>query len=140
MPDVEKYFDEIDTARFRRVKELSEIKYTFSVDRRPDPENIRSKAVVVLTYASWEGFYNECVQAYVRFLRERGGRIRDTDWMLLVSAFNRDFESLRARNHSSLAKRQFVADLKARLECSFDEIDLQIIEARSNLDFERLSE
>jgi hypothetical protein len=140
MPDIEIYFDEIDAARVQRIKELSEIKYKFSSDSRPDPQNIKSKAVVVLTYANWEGFYNECVQAYVRFLRERGGKIRDTDWMLLVSAFDSDFESLYARNHSALAKRQFVADLKERLECGFDALDVRIIEARSNLNYERLSE
>jgi len=60
--------------------------------------------------------------------------------MLLVSAFNSDFEALRDRNHSAHAKRRFVADLKARLECGFDALDVRIIEARSNLDYERLSE
>jgi len=68
MPDIDKYFDAIDAARVQRVKELSEIKYKFSANSGPDPENIKSKAVVVLAYANWEGFYNECVHAYARFL------------------------------------------------------------------------
>jgi RiboL-PSP-HEPN len=139
MPPIDRYFDEIDVARIQRVKELSEIKYRFSADGAPDPANIRSKAVVVLTYANWEGFYNECVRAYVRFLQERGGKVRDTDWMLLIGAFSPDFEALRARNHSAEAKRQFIADLKARLECGFDVLDISVVEARSNLDYERLA-
>ena len=81
---------------------------------------MNSKATVVLAYANWEGFYNECVDAYIRFLRDRGGKIRDTDWMLLLGAFHADFESLKARDHSYDARRQFVEDLQARLECSFD--------------------
>lgn len=140
MPDIDRYFDEIDAARVRRTKELSEIKRKFSVEGSPDRAGVNSKAVVVLTYANWEGFYNECVRSYLQFLKERGGKVRDTDWMLLVGTFNRDFEALRAKNHSTDAKRQFVADLKARLDCRFDAFDSTIIEARSNLDYERLSQ
>ena len=119
MPNIDKYFDAIDVARTRRVKELSEIKRTFGDDRGTDPSNVLSKAAVVLAYANWEGFYNECVRAYIQFLTERGRKIRETDWMLLVGAFGSDFKSLRARNHSVEAKHQFVANLKARLECGF---------------------
>jgi hypothetical protein len=140
MPDLDQYFDEIDAARIRRVRELSEIKRKFSSDRVPDLAGVNSKATVVLTYANWEGFYNDCARTYIRFLRERGGKIRDTDWMLLLGAFHADFESLRARSHSYDARRQFVADLQVRLECGFESFDDTIVEARSNLDFERLSQ
>ena len=140
MPDIDKYFDEIDTARIRRAKELSEIKRSFGTLGTTDPLGIASKAVVVLAYANWEGFYNDCARAYLSFLRERGGMVRDSDWMLLVSAFNADFESLRDRNHSFDAKRAFVANLKDRLDCGFDVVDVTTIEARSNLDFARLSQ
>jgi MAE_28990/MAE_18760-like HEPN len=91
MPDVEKYYDEIDAARARRARELSDIKLMFTTKAGPDPTNINSRAVIVLTYASWEGFYNECVRAYISFLKERGGKVRDMDWMLLVGAFRADF-------------------------------------------------
>jgi len=140
MPDINRYFDVIDAARTRRARELSEIKHKFGDDRVPDPTGVNSKAVAVLTYANWEGFYNECVRIYVQFLTECGKKVRETDWMLLVGAFVRDFEALRARNHSNHAKRQFVSDLKARLECGFESFDCATIEARSNLNFERLAQ
>lgn len=140
MPDISRYFDAIDSARIRRAKELSEIKNKLGGDRATDPSGVNSKAAVVLAYANWEGFYNECVHEYVRFLEERGGKIRETDWMLLVGAFDPDFESLRARNHSSDAKRDFVANLKQRLECGFASFDKSTVQARSNLDFQRLSQ
>jgi len=139
MPDIDRYFEEIDAARIRRARELSEIKRNFSADKGPDPAGVNSKAAIVLTYANWEGFYNECIRSYLHFLMERGRKVRDTDWMLLVGTFNRDFEALRAKNHSADAKRQFVADLKAHLDCRFDAFDSTIIEARSNLNFEHLS-
>lgn len=140
MAEIDLYLDEIDNARIRRAKELSEIKRKFSADKSPDPAGVNTKAAVVLTYANWEGFYNECVRSYVQFLKERGGRIRDSDWMLLVGALNRDFKSLRDKNHSADAKRQFVADLKARLDCRFDAFDSTTIGVRSNLNFECLSQ
>jgi hypothetical protein len=55
-----------------------------STDRAADLAGVNSKARVVLTYANWEGFYNDCVRAYVRFLRDRLGKIRDTDRMSLI--------------------------------------------------------
>ena len=139
MLNVDRYFDEIDAARIRRVRELSEIKRQFGADRNRDPTSVNSKAAVVLTYANWEGFYNECVDIYTEFLTERGGKVRETDWMLLVGAFNPDFESLRSKNHSVDAKHQFVANLKTRMECGFDAFDRTTIQARSNLDYKRIS-
>jgi hypothetical protein len=139
MLNVDRYFDAIDVARVRRVRELSEIKRRFGADPAADPSNVNSKAAVVLAYASWEGFYNECVDIYVAFLTERGGKVRETDWMLLVGAFNPDFESLRSKNHSVDARHQFVANLKTRMECGFDVFDRTTIQAKSNLDYKRIA-
>jgi hypothetical protein len=135
MLNVDRYFDAIDAARVRRVRELSEVKRRFGFSGEADHTGLNSKAAVVLTYANWEGFYNDCVDIYVTFLTERGGKVRDTDWTLLVGAFNADFESLRSRNHSLDAKHRFVANLKTQMECGFDAFDRTIIQARSNLDY-----
>ncbi|MER9747999.1 MAE_28990/MAE_18760 family HEPN-like nuclease [Mesorhizobium sp. M0140] len=140
MPKLDDFFDEIDTARVRRAKELSEVKRSFGQLTSGDVYGVASKAVVVLAYANWEGFYNECVRAYLRFLVEKGGKVRDKDWMLLVSAFHADFESMRDRNHSFDSRQAFVKKLQARIDCGFDAVDGKLVEARSNLDFARLSE
>ena len=73
MLDIDIYFDEIDIARVRRAKELSEIQRSFGALLSSDLLGIACKAVVVLAYANWEGFYNECVRTYLNFLREKGG-------------------------------------------------------------------
>lgn len=140
MPKLDDFFDEIDLARIRRAKELSEVKRSFGRMTSGDVYGVASKAVVVLAYANWEGFYNECVRAYMRFLIEKGGKVRDTDWLLLVSAFHNDFESMRDRNHSLESRQKFVENLKIKIDCGFDAIDMTIVEARSNLDFARLSQ
>ncbi|AUH34421.1 MAE_28990/MAE_18760 family HEPN-like nuclease [Paracoccus tegillarcae] len=140
MPKLDSFFDEIDLARVRRARELSEIKRSFVSLVADDIHGVASKAVVVLTYASWEGFYNECVRAYLRFLTESGGKVRDKDWMLLVSALNSDLESMRNRNHSTASRHDFVGKLRSKIECGYDSVESKAVEARSNLDFSRLSE
>lgn len=140
MPDIDKYFDDIDVARVRRAKELSAIKRSFGPLVSSEPFGVASKAVVVLSYAHWEGFYNDCVRTYLDFLREKGGRVRDNDWMLLLSAFHADLESMRDRNHSFESRQQFIANLRVQLDCGFDAVDTTFIEARSNLNFARLTQ
>lgn len=140
MHRLDDYFDAIDSARVRRVRELSEVKRCFGQMADSDVLGVASKAVVVLAYANWEGFYNECVRAYLSFLVERGGKVRESDWMLLVSAFHADFERMRDRNHSLDSRLAFVNRLRTQIDCGFEAVDAKTVEARSNLDFSRLSE
>jgi hypothetical protein len=46
---------------------------------------------------------------------------------------------LESRSHSDNARHDFVASLRDRLECGFDAIDIAVINARSNLNYDRLS-
>ena len=137
MPEIEDFFDEIDDNRSRRARELSEIKRRFTRGEG-DTFGIGSKAVVVLSYAHWEGFYNDCVKSYVYFLRTNGGRMREADWMMLVGALSSQFQSLYDRKHSHEARREFIEHFREILECGYDRFDSEVVQARSNLDFCRL--
>ena len=98
-----------------------------------DPLSVSSKAVVVLIYANWEGFYNECVRIYLDFLEDAGTKVADAGWLMLIGALSADFDALRSRNHSAEALKEFVAQLKDRLACRFDTFDRSVVLARSNL-------
>ena len=139
MAEAEKFFDAIDAARIQRVKELSEVKRMFASASAADPLSISSKAAVVLIYANWEGFYNECVRIYLDFLEEVGTKVADAGWLMLVGTLSGEFDALRSRNHSTEARKEFVAQLKDRLADRFDRFDRSVVLARSNLDFARLS-
>ena len=139
MPDVQSYFDRIDEARVRRAKELSEIKMRLGTGADPDPERVYSKALVVLSYACWEGFYNECVECYLDFLQESDIKVKDAGWLLLTGSLAANFKSLRDRNHSDDAQLDFVKKLKDHLDCNFDDFDRTVVMSRSNLDFAKLS-
>lgn len=138
---IDDYFDEIDVARSLRVRELSEIKRMFgAATSSDDPLGVQSKALVVLSYAAWEGFFNECVDAYCEFLLSRGMKVADVGWNLMVGVLEAQFESLRGRNHSPAAKRDFTIGLKDAMGCDFTEFDRKPLKARSNLNWDRLAE
>ncbi len=101
---------------------------------------VQSKALVVLSYAAWEGFYNECVDAYCDFFQIQGKRVADAGWKMLVGALVREFESLRSRNHSEVAKLDFVDRLRGRLASDFASFDRTAVRARSNLDWAKLAQ
>jgi hypothetical protein len=137
MSPPEKYLDEIDSARLFRVRELSEVKRIFS-EERADSFGVQSKAAVVLCYAAWEGFYNECVDAYCRFLKDNNIKIVDAGWRHLIGALEADFNSLRDKNFSDKAKKEFVDKLKDRVDGNFKQFDTKCVSARSNLDFSKI--
>lgn len=138
---IDDYFDDIDGARSIRVRELSEIKRLFgNPSTTADPMGVQSKALVVLSYAAWEGFYNECVDAYCDFLQTRGKKVSDAGWKMLVGALGAEFDSLRSRNHSPLAKRDFVEKLQNKLACDFAHFDRKAVKATSNLDWDKLDQ
>ena len=139
MTDIDEYFDRIDLGRIRRIRELSEIKRILGSIEGTDPATVKSKASVVLCYASWEGFYNDCVDIYLAFLGTIPMKVRYTDWMLLVAVLERDLMSLRDKNHSDAAKLDFVKTLRTRLESGFGEVDSKIVRGRANLNFKRLA-
>lgn len=139
MIDPNVYSDEIDSSRSRRARELSAIGGLFGNFGVSDTEKIiAAKAALVLCYASWEGFFTDCVSIYWKFLTDRGGRIRDTNWMLLLGAISSDLDSLRDRNHSHNARREFVRNLEQRLDSEFGGIDEKFINPFSNLNYDRI--
>lgn len=139
MIDLSVYSDEIDSSRSRRARELSAIGGLIKDSDVSDAEKIAvEKAVLMLCYANWEGFFTDCVSTYWKFLRDRGGRIRDTNWMLLLGAISPDLDSLRQNNHTRNARRDFVKNLRQRLDSEFENIDEKFIIPSSNLNYKQI--
>jgi hypothetical protein len=136
----DQYYKLIDGARVERAKELLEIKRIFAGLKTVDPALVSSKAAVVLTYANWEGFYNDCTEIYTQFLTKTNRKIKTRDWMLLLSVLNSDLESIKNRHHSMESKTDFIKKLKSRIESKYASIDKSQIQSKSNLNFKRLSE
>ena len=95
MNDVIKNIEKIDALRLRRAKELSELKVRMTEAGKNSKYGVHSKAVIVLVYANWEGFYNECVHCFIDALKSGGKKVSDISWPLLVGALKPNLQRLR---------------------------------------------
>lgn len=138
MLDADAYFVDIDSNRLRRAKELSEIGCRLGGQVTGSFYGVPAKAVIVLAYAHWEGFYNECIASYLGYLKAAGARITDVRWSMLVGLLRPQLQKLRDRNHSVEAELDFVEALQGTLRKDFIGFDHSVVASRSNLDFSRL--
>lgn len=138
MADIDTFWGRIDSERSRRVKELSEIRRFCSSSPASDPEGVGSRAAVVLCYAAWEGFYNECINSYLSFMNTLGGKVRDINWMFLLGVIGAELDSLRDRQHSDDARFEFVKRLESLVESHFDGVDRKHLGRRSIVNFDRV--
>lgn len=134
------FIGNIDSNRLRRAKELSELKVRMIEAGAAARFGIHSKSLIVLSYAHWEGFYNECVYSYINALKECGKKVGDISWPLLIGLVKPELQRLRDRNHSNDAQIEFLNRLQPLLDGDFTGFDESVISSRSNLDFQKLSQ
>jgi hypothetical protein len=132
------HIDEIDANRFRRARELSELKVRIAMPAGVTRYGVHSKAVIVLSYAHWEGFYNECVHSYINSLKGHHKKVCDVAWSMMIGLLKPELQRLRDRNSSREAESDFVDKLNSLLSEGFDGFDISVVSSRSNLDFEKL--
>src|ERR1044072_9187602 len=98
MPDPASYLDEIDQARQSRVRELSEMKFRFTTTPDDSPFLINSKTAIVLSYSHWEGFYNDCINTYIKCLKDGNYTVRSICWSMMVGSLSAALARLKDRN------------------------------------------
>jgi len=135
MVDVDRFFDKIDANRVQRVRELSALRDFLYQDVDADPFSLRAQSAIVLSYAHWEGFYNDCVEAYISCLRSIGVSAYELGPELLVGIFGPDFQSLVDRKNSLTAQIDFMEKVDREWHSDFTNFDLKTVSARSNLDW-----
>ncbi|ABI57140.1 MAE_28990/MAE_18760 family HEPN-like nuclease [Alkalilimnicola ehrlichii MLHE-1] len=140
MSDVFQFLSDLDSIRLRRAKELSEIKVRMNELGSIAQFGVQSKAVIVLSYSHWEGFYNDCVSLYIDFLREARKKVSDVSWPMLIGLLQSDFQRLRDRNHSQLAAVEFILRFQEVTRGDFLNFDKEVVSSRSNLDFRKLKD
>jgi len=140
MSQLLQYMDNIDSLRLRRAKELSDIKVRFASSSGRPNFNIESKATIVLAYAHWEGFYNECVECFIGYQKETRRKVRDVAWPLLIGLLTGEFQQLNDRNHSLDSETEFIERLEPLIEQDFNGFNVKVICSRSNLNFKKLQQ
>lgn len=139
MRDSDAYFADIDSNRLRRAKELSEIGSRIGGQVTGSFYGVPAKAVIVLAYSHWEGFYNECIAIYLDHLKAAGARVTDVRWSMLVGLLRPQLQRLRDKNHSVEAELDFVEALQGTLREDFIGFDHSVVASKSNLDFHKLT-
>jgi hypothetical protein len=140
MKKLDSYLSDIDLIRLRRAKELSEVKSCFASSSDRLPYQVNTKAVIVLAYSHWEGFYNDCIDVYLSFLRDSGRTVSNTQWSMLTGIVSTELDRIRDRNHSPQARLEFVQTLSVLMASDFSGFQASIVLARSNLDFAKLKQ
>lgn len=140
MAAIDQYFDAFDKDRSRRAKELSSLLDLYSVAKSSPAEESAARATVVLCYANWEGFYNECVEHFFGFCALRALSASQISWNLLIGVLSADFSMVYNRNNSRDAQLEFLSGLHVKLASMAAEVDRTVVSARSNLNFAKLSE
>jgi hypothetical protein len=139
MRKLDSYLNEIDMIRSERAREMSSLKMLFSgVARDSDVFGLHSKAVVVLCYAHWEGFYNDCARIFLQFLEESRLTVSNVKWSMMAGLLLPDLTRLRDKNHSHQAICEFIENLNSKLTENFSAFEKRMIGARSNLDYQKL--
>lgn len=135
----DEFVAEIDAGRIWRVKELSNFRALAMLHSGGTYEESIARAAVVIAYSHWEGFWSDCIDAYMRFHTKLGRRPVLVNRNFLIGMLGSGFRSLKDRNFSDEAKREFVSEIFTGLKADFTAVGTEEIRPRSNFDFKRLT-
>jgi len=133
------FVKEVDAGRIWRVKELSNFRALTSLHSADTYSDSVSRAAVVIAYSHWEGFWSDCLSAYITFRTKEGRRPILVNRNFLIGMLGNSFKRLKDRNFSDEAKMEFVGSVFAGLNGNFAAVGTEEIRPRSNFDFKRLS-
>ncbi|MDJ0932605.1 MAE_28990/MAE_18760 family HEPN-like nuclease [Breoghania sp.] len=94
----------------------------YALSESPVLLEVASRSVVVLCYAEWEGFYNECVEYFIEFLKENSLLSRVELIESVLEILDADFE----RFEKNFVKSKFNLNF-SKLEINFSIIGLEIV-------------
>lgn len=123
--------------RSRRVRGLSNSRALYI----NSPENLKEvggQSLIVLCYAHWEGYFNYCVELYVKYVNGLDRLIRQINPSLLACEIEPYLLSLRDRNFKVNLRTEFARNMSKVMECRKITRSTSILKAASNLNFERL--
>lgn len=125
------------TERARRTKSLSNSRALY-LSSAETLEEIAAQSLIVMCYAHWEGFFNFCVDLYVRAINEAGKEIIQLNPALLACEIDSHLMSLRDKNFNIEARPDFARKIFGTVGCKEITRGTSLLKSASNLDFNRL--
>lgn len=123
--------------RARRARSLSDSRALYA-SAAEALEDTAARSLIVMCYAHWEGFFNFCVDSYVRAINQAGKEIVHQNPALLACEIDPHLMSLKDRNFPINARPDFARKVFGISGCKEITQGTSILKAASNLDFIRL--
>jgi hypothetical protein len=124
--------------RARRARALSDVRVLYA---RADDQlkHVAAQAVIVLCYASWEGYFNFCADVYISHVNSLRRPLVELNPALLACVIDRHLESLKDRDFRPEHKPSFARSVYSEAQALAVEGNTGLLKAASNLDYDRLS-
>ncbi len=132
------HLQKISADRIWRIREISDLRSQFNLDVCERYQDATSRAIVVLCYAHWEGYFAACVHTLVDWLENTSLKYSSLPEEFLLGGVMAAFDSLRDRKDNLSARLDFLRSIRGIETKSFTGFDRKIVLPRSNLNFEKL--
>ncbi|MBB5721168.1 hypothetical protein FHS72_000775 [Loktanella ponticola] len=134
----ENYIERLSTDRLWRARELSDLRVMHSKAETSREKVVTSRAIVVLSYAHWEGYCSSCAGTLVDFLEAKEVPYSTLPPDMLLGALAAALDSYRDTADNLVSRRKLIAIFQETLGNHIKNFDRRVILPRSNLNFERL--
>lgn len=123
-----------------RLKEIAQLKSLLPNEADPQFETL-CRAAMVLSYAHWEGFFNECVEVVLDAIKEDELDVSQAAPGVVALFLSSEFDSLANKkiNDDNLIAFLNAQQLKSDTFVSGADACARAASSRSNLDWKRLS-
>jgi hypothetical protein len=102
-------------------------------------KDVAAQALIVLCYASWEGYFNFCADVYISHVNSLSCPLVRVNPALLACVIDRHLDSLKDRNFRPEHKPRFARDVYRETQAMSVEGNIGLLKAASNLDYDRLA-
>ena len=133
-----KFLEQLSTDRLWRARELSDLRVMHRKAESTREKAATSRAIIVLSYAHWEGYCHKSANILVDYLEAKKSLYSALPNDMILGAMSRALDSYRDSADNLDSRRKLVNSFHTVLVSHFEKFDRRVILPRSNLNFQRL--
>lgn len=132
------YIDRLSADRLWRARELSDLRVMHNKAESSREKAATSRAIVVLSYAHWEGYCSSCAGTLIDYLEAKEVPYNSLPSEMLLGAMAGALDGYRDTADNLVSRRKLIKVFQDVLGNHIKNFDRRVILPRSNLNFERL--
>ncbi|MBE7635939.1 hypothetical protein GUA87_03725 [Sneathiella sp. P13V-1] len=124
--------------RIWRAREISDVRafhYDTNLERN---KKFSSRAVIVLCYAHWEGYFADCINTLIDYFQQAGFSYYNLNENFILGAVTPIFDSYKNKTDNLANRLTVTQELRGIKNQDFALFDRKVLLPRSNLNFDRL--